>query len=188
MPSASDEDDQEILLEESQPESETTSATEHGHICRRLYTSHALSAWNSRVFEFGAFLFLAKIYSHTLLPASVYALARAASAALFSPWLGSYIDRADRLKAVRISIGMHILHRFLESRGLTLSSRPTFACGSIMRWLCGPPALSRLGSITNWERDCSLPSLVTGLAGEAKCSFEYHLSRKRLGSCRSRDR
>jgi iron-regulated transporter 1 len=76
----------------------------HRHNRRRLYISHALSTWNSRLFEFGAFLFLAKIYPDTLLPASVYALARAASAALLSPWLGSYIDRADRLKAVRLSI------------------------------------------------------------------------------------
>lgn len=79
----------------------------HRHQCRRLYLSHALSTWNSRLFEFGAFLFLANIYPDTLLPASVYALARAASAALLSPWLGSYIDRADRLKAVRLSISTH---------------------------------------------------------------------------------
>ena len=58
---------------------ETTARTtdeEHGRIQHRLYTSHALSTWNSRLFEFGAFLFLAKIYPLTLLPASVYALAR----------------------------------------------------------------------------------------------------------------
>ena len=79
----------------------------HRRHCRRLYISHALSTWNSRLFEFGAFLFLANIYPNTLLPASVYALARAASAALLSPCLGSYIDRADRLKAVRLSIGTH---------------------------------------------------------------------------------
>jgi iron-regulated transporter 1 len=80
---------------------------EHRQHCRRLYISHALSTWNSRLFEFGAFLFLAKIYPNTLLPASVYALARAASAALLSPCLGSYIDSADRLKAVRLSISTH---------------------------------------------------------------------------------
>lgn len=78
---------------------------EHRSIRRLLYISHFLSTWNSRVFEFGAFLFLANIYSQTLLPASVYALARNASAAILSPWIGSYIDRADRLSAVRISIG-----------------------------------------------------------------------------------
>jgi iron-regulated transporter 1 len=87
----------------------TTTDAEHSRIRLRLYTSHALSTWNSRLFEFGAFLFLAKIYPLTLLPASVYALARAAAAALISPWLGSYIDKADRLRAVRLSIGIQPL-------------------------------------------------------------------------------
>ncbi|KAF7197034.1 Solute carrier family 40 member 1 [Pseudocercospora fuligena] len=80
------------------------SDSEHSRIRKLLYVSHFLSTWNSRVFEFGAFLFLANIYPQTLLPASVYALARAGSAAIVSPWLGPYIDRANRLKAVRISI------------------------------------------------------------------------------------
>jgi iron-regulated transporter 1 len=85
----------------------TSTNTEHRQHCHRLYISHALSTWNSRLFEFGAFLFLARLYPNTLLPASVYALARAASAALLSPCLGSYIDGADRLKAVRLSISTH---------------------------------------------------------------------------------
>lgn len=80
------------------------SPTEHTRNYRRLYISHALSTWNSRAFEFGAFLFLASIWPQSLLPASVYALARAASAAVLSPWLGPYIDRTDRLKVVRLSI------------------------------------------------------------------------------------
>jgi iron-regulated transporter 1 len=106
-------DGQEHLLNDTdndaveQMQQATLSDTEHRQHCRRLYISHALSTWNSRLFEFGAFLFLAKIYPNTLLPASVYALARAASAALLSPRLGSYIDSADRLKAVRLSISTH---------------------------------------------------------------------------------
>jgi iron-regulated transporter 1 len=74
-------------------------------IRKLLYTSHFLSTWNSRLFEFGAFLFLANIFPQTLLPASLYALCRNASAAIAAPWIGSYIDRADRLVVVRISIG-----------------------------------------------------------------------------------
>ena len=119
MPDHSPQDQQERLLvpasetfHEVHQTDETTASTteeEHGRIRFRLYTSHALSAWNSRLFEFGAFLFLAKIYPLTLLPASVYALARAAAAALISPWLGSYIDTADRLRAVRLSIRKHVL-------------------------------------------------------------------------------
>jgi solute carrier family 40 (iron-regulated transporter), member 1 len=76
----------------------------YGSIRKLLYTSHFLSTWNSRAFEFGAFLFLATIYTQTLLPASIYALTRAGAAATLSPWLGGYIDSADRLSAVRLSI------------------------------------------------------------------------------------
>lgn len=95
-------EDQDLHAEEPQLDD-----AEHGRVRKLLYTSHFLSTWNSRVFEFGAFLFLANIYPQTLLPASVYALARAASAALLSPWLGAYIDSTDRLRAVRVSIGKH---------------------------------------------------------------------------------
>lgn len=73
-------------------------------IKRLLYTSHFLSTWNSRVFEFGAVLFLAKLFPGTLLPSSVYAIVRAASAISLSPSVGSYIDRTNRLKTLRISI------------------------------------------------------------------------------------
>ncbi|KFY28471.1 hypothetical protein V491_00447 [Pseudogymnoascus sp. VKM F-3775] len=54
-------------------------------VTNRLYISHFLSTWNSRVFEFGAALYLASIFPGTLLPMSVYALTRGASAIVFSP-------------------------------------------------------------------------------------------------------
>lgn len=71
---------------------------------RKLYRSHFLSTWNSRVFEFGAVLFLSTIFPGTLLPASVYALARAASIVLFSGFVGHFIDHGDRMHVVRVSI------------------------------------------------------------------------------------
>ncbi|KAJ8607675.1 hypothetical protein MRB53_040138 [Persea americana] len=71
---------------------------------KSLYVSHFISTWNSRGFEFGAVLFLASIYPGTLLPMSVYALLRAAAAIVFSPVLGEYIDRHDRLSVIRVSI------------------------------------------------------------------------------------
>lgn len=77
---------------------------EQSGIKRRLYVSHFLSTWNSRVFEFGAVLFLARIFPGTLLPSSVYALVRAASAICFAPLIGRYVDQGDRLKVVRLSI------------------------------------------------------------------------------------
>lgn len=72
---------------------------------KRLYVSHFLSTWNSRVFEFGAVLYLASIYPGTLLPMSVYALSRQASAIVLSPVIGRFIDKSNRLKVVRLSIG-----------------------------------------------------------------------------------
>lgn len=76
---------------------------------RLLYTSHFLSTWNSRVFEFGAFLFLASIYPQTLLPASVYAMTRAMFAVFLSSATGYAVDRFPRLSVLRWSIGKPIL-------------------------------------------------------------------------------
>lgn len=70
----------------------------------RLYISHFLSTWNSRVFEFGAVLFLASIFPNTLQPMSIYALVRCAAAIFFAQPIGSWIDRGNRLVVVRISI------------------------------------------------------------------------------------
>ncbi|KAK4139372.1 Ferroporti-1 [Dichotomopilus funicola] len=73
-------------------------------ISRRLYVSHFLSTWNSRVFEFGAVLYLATVFPKTLLPMSIYALTRALSAIVFAPAVGQYVDSGDRLQVVRASI------------------------------------------------------------------------------------
>ncbi|KAE8145485.1 Ferroporti-1 [Aspergillus avenaceus] len=83
------------------PESPTPAPTS---VLWRLYISHWLSTWNSRMFEFGAVLFLASIFPGTLLYASIYALVRSFSAVVLSSWLGSVVDRSDRLKAIRQSI------------------------------------------------------------------------------------
>ncbi|KAK0625181.1 putative iron-regulated transporter [Bombardia bombarda] len=70
----------------------------------RLYTSHFLSTWNSRLFEFASVLFLAAIFPDTLLPMSLYALGRSGAAILFAQPIGSWIDHGDRLNVVRTSI------------------------------------------------------------------------------------
>jgi hypothetical protein len=98
---------------------QTTSSTNGGapqahnppgsNILRSLYTSHFLSTWNSRLFEFGAILFLGEIFPGTLLPASVYALTRSAAAVVGAPALGRWVDGGERLGVVRWSIGMFIL-------------------------------------------------------------------------------
>lgn len=70
----------------------------------RLYVSHFLSTWNSRLFEFAAVLFLASIFPDTLLPMSVYALVRSGAAIASGQSIGSLIDRGNRLAVVRASI------------------------------------------------------------------------------------
>ncbi|KIH93365.1 solute carrier family 40 (iron-regulated transporter), member 1 [Sporothrix brasiliensis 5110] len=73
-------------------------------LATRLYVSHFLSTWNSRVFEFAAVLFLAAVFPDTLLPMSVYAVVRGVAAMVFAEAVGACIDRVDRLAAVRASI------------------------------------------------------------------------------------
>lgn len=101
------------LYEEPDPRTEEVGkqpqeqARDFKHNAFRLYISHALSTWNSRMFEFGAFLFLATVFPGTLLFASIYALARSLAVFLLLSWLGGLMDRSDRLEAIRYSIGEH---------------------------------------------------------------------------------
>ncbi|EIN12945.1 hypothetical protein PUNSTDRAFT_82439 [Punctularia strigosozonata HHB-11173 SS5] len=88
----------------SNPANFNSSSQQSQHIARRLYISHFFSTWNSRLFEFGAVLFLAAVYPDTLLPASIYALVRAGAAIIICPVLGRYVDTGDRLQVVRFSI------------------------------------------------------------------------------------
>lgn len=129
---------------------------------RLLYTSHFLSTWNSRAFEFGAFLFLASIYPQTLLPASVYALARAGSAAVLSPWIGSYIDRVDRLRVVRISIiGQRVsvalscvlLYILADVDGLKDRLAPEYGALAILSLLACVEKLAAVMNTISVERD-----------------------------------
>jgi iron-regulated transporter 1 len=92
-----------VASSEAQDQSDEVPASLANHI----YVSHFLSTWNSRVFEFGAVLYLATIFPGTLLPMSIYALARGFFAIFFAPAVGQYIDNADRLQVVRLSIGEH---------------------------------------------------------------------------------
>jgi iron-regulated transporter 1 len=87
------------------PNSETQSHKVPARVANRLYISHFLSTWNTRVFEFGAVLYLASIFPGTLLPMSVYALTRGTAAIIFSSAVGQYIDTGNRLQVVRLSIG-----------------------------------------------------------------------------------
>lgn len=73
-------------------------------IAFRLYASHFLSTWNSRLFEFGAALFLTSVFPGTLLPVSIYSLVRNAGYIVFAHPLGEWINKGNRLNIVRTSI------------------------------------------------------------------------------------
>jgi len=175
-------EDEEHLLYDVTPEDLPTEAghgltshpsAEHMRNRRRLYISHALSTCNSRVFEFGAFLFLASIWPQSLLPASVYALARAASAALLSPWLGPYIDRSDRLKVVRLSIRVCPLSPSTSK----LLMRPSWPACPRRHFLYGFLASHPITYTAYFQHEPG--HLVVHLVGscmrrETQCSHEHH--------------
>lgn len=73
-------------------------------LAARLYISHFLSTWNSRLFEAGVVYFLASIFPNDLLPISIYALTRNAAAIALTVPVGTWIDTANRLTIVRTSI------------------------------------------------------------------------------------
>jgi iron-regulated transporter 1 len=56
------------------------------------------------MFEFGAVLFLARIFPSTQLYTSIYALVRAFAAIFLSNYVGTLMDRTNRLAAIRNSI------------------------------------------------------------------------------------
>ncbi|TLS20846.1 uncharacterized protein PpBr36_10661 [Pyricularia pennisetigena] len=124
----------------------------------RLYVSHFLSTWNSRLFEFGAVLFLASIFRDTLLPMSVYALARSGAAIVFGQSIGSWIDRGDRLAVVRISIVGQRL-------AVALSCGLFWALELRGRWLDSPDRGDGLFALTVVlacvEKLCAIMNLVS---------------------------
>lgn len=102
-------------------------------LANRLYLSHFLSTWNSRVFEFGAVLYLATIYPGTLLPMSVYALSRGLAAIILASAVGHYVDVTNRLKVVRLSIGE--LNSHLAAHGFCLLTWVSpFQCYKDLPW------------------------------------------------------
>ena len=63
-----------------------------------------MSTMNSRMFEFGAVLFIASVFPGTLLPASIYAMVRGLAAVGLGRAVGKFLDGSERLQVVRVSI------------------------------------------------------------------------------------
>jgi len=142
-------------------------------IARRLYVSHFLSTWNSRVFEFGAVLYLATVFPGTLLPLSVYALTRGLSAIVFASAVGQYVDTGNRLQVVRVSIGERAPPYSLHMLSLISSSLATFCCSGILRHLLYPRY--RAAAWTSRGNGHACASVLLGLHRKAVLHYESGL-------------
>jgi hypothetical protein len=152
------------------PHTSTTPGEVPSSVKQRLYVSHFLSTWNSRVFEFGAVLYLADVFPNTLLPMSVYAFTRGAAAILFSPAVGRYIDTRDRLHVARLSIGKFMVRR--STRLVTeLSSSPSaIGRGSFLRDVLVPSLW--MAHVSSFDMGTFGSSRLLGLHREAVIDHE----------------
>ncbi|KAG0037443.1 hypothetical protein BGZ82_002493 [Podila clonocystis] len=70
----------------------------------KLYLSHLLTSWVDRSFEFASYLLISKVYTHSLLQASVYGLSTTLAALLLSNRIGNWINILSRLNTYRITL------------------------------------------------------------------------------------
>lgn len=68
--------------------------------------SFFFSAWGDRLWTFAVGLYLVKLTPGSLQLAAIYGLVLTSSAILFSPVIGEWIDRTNRLKSVRLLLFM----------------------------------------------------------------------------------
>ena len=71
---------------------------------RKLYISHALTSWVDRSFEFASYLLISKIYTSSLLQASVYGLTTTLAALILSNQIGNWINILSRLNTFRVTL------------------------------------------------------------------------------------
>ncbi|GAO50611.1 hypothetical protein SAICODRAFT_72386 [Saitoella complicata NRRL Y-17804] len=140
----------------------------------KLYVSHFLSTWQSRLFEFQAVITIAVIFPGNLLQPSIYALIRGLAAVLLAPAAGKYIDRTDRLKVVRLSIGLQRIPVALSCLCfwilLTWPTRSGPVTGVLMSALAVLACVEKVSSIMNTiavERDW-----VVVIAGQHEPSLQ----------------
>ncbi|KAG0649553.1 Iron-regulated transporter 1 [Hyphodiscus hymeniophilus] len=70
-----------------------------------LYTTHFLSTWNVRSYEFAAIIFTAAAYPDTLVAASIRGIMRAVASICFSSAVGRWVDQnPNRLKTLLSTI------------------------------------------------------------------------------------
>ncbi|KAF9279242.1 hypothetical protein BGZ74_002904 [Mortierella antarctica] len=70
----------------------------------KLYLSHLLTSWVDRSFEFASYLLISRVYTTSLLQASIYGLTTTLAALLLSNRIGNWINIFSRLITYRITL------------------------------------------------------------------------------------
>ncbi|PVH87242.1 hypothetical protein DL98DRAFT_510104 [Cadophora sp. DSE1049] len=162
-----------------------------------LYTSHFLSTWNVRTYEFAAIIFTAAAYPDTLTAAAIRGIVRTLASICFSSMVGRWVDQnSNRLKTLlstisvnRVAvIGASILWFFIVAPNtspaspLTLSSAeasnidaPSLLKGTIFTIILVLgifEALSASGNMLSMERDW----IITAAAPDGQAYDLTHLN------------
>lgn len=100
----------------------------------KLYSSHCLSTWNIRTYEFAAIIFTAAAYPDTLLAASLRGMVKTGSSILFSSSVGRWVDQSpNRLKTLLTTISMNRISVIGASILWALIFNYDFLLGGILR-------------------------------------------------------
>ncbi|KAK7021892.1 hypothetical protein VNI00_017181 [Paramarasmius palmivorus] len=113
---------------------------------RCLLIQHLSSAWGDRTAEFALYLYLIIYFKTTLLPSSILGFSMTFSGIALSRWMGSLVDRYEKLHLVRAGIVIQKLSTvvaytsfvfmlsstppsmgFIQPRTLTLESNPVLS-------------------------------------------------------------
>lgn len=117
-----------------------------------LYLSHFLSAWGERAWEFGAALLLISAFSGSLRLPAIFGFALSAATVLFGGAIGDWVDRTNRLLAIKAAV-------VVQNLGVAASA------GSLMCLL----RLQEVHGVDNvqwWLRDSlALLCVVFGMVG-----------------------
>ena len=103
-----EQEDEPLLQEQPEPDEQSEKSTPNGLTVRQrvlLYSSHTLSMWNSRSYEFAAVLFTTSAYPHTLTVVSLRGLSANFASLLFSPAVGRWCNRhPSRIRTLQLCI------------------------------------------------------------------------------------
>lgn len=121
---------------------------------RALLASHLLSAWGDRMWEFATAILLAELFD-SIAPAAAFSAAVFGSCVLSIPALGSWVDKQERLRAVRVSLivgnacvaGVQVLLALLTILDSSASAASGLAFALVVLLSCVAEAMGQVQSL-----------------------------------------